>query len=129
MTKAEINKRIFELQLDDEIIKFVDERLSELETNSQEKIVGQNYTDSFQDYISQKIHYKVAENFDDSECPDLVYDDKTPYINLIKEIKKSSWYNELTLVSAIFFTIHNYLASDDIGLGRYLIYASHKSLM
>lgn len=88
MTKAEINKRIFELQLDDGIIKFVDERLSELETNSQEKIVGQNYTDSFQDYISQKIHYKVAENFDDSECPDLVYDDKTPYINLIKEIKK-----------------------------------------
>lgn len=114
MTKAEINKRIFELQLDDEIIKFVDERLSELETNSQEKIVGQNYTDSFQDYIPQKIHYKAAENFDDSECPDLVYDDKTPYINLIKEIKKSSWYNELTLFSAIFFTIHNYLASDDI---------------
>lgn len=52
MTKAEINKRIFELQTDGDIIKFVDERLSELETNSQEKIVGQNYTDSFQDYIS-----------------------------------------------------------------------------
>ena len=30
MTKAEINKRIFELQSDDEIIKFVDERMSEL---------------------------------------------------------------------------------------------------
>lgn len=66
MTKAEINKRIFELQSDEEIIKFVDERLSELETNNQEKIVGQNYTDSFQDYISQKIHYKAAEKFDDS---------------------------------------------------------------
>ncbi len=126
MTKAEINKRIFELRSDEEIIKFVDERLSELETNSQEKIVGQNYTDSFQDYISQKTHYKAAEKFDDSECPDLVYDDKTPYINLIKEIKKSAWYNELTLVSTIFFTIHNYLPSDDIGLGRYLTYASHK---
>lgn len=126
MTKAEINKRIFELQTDGDIIKFVDERLSELETNSQEKIVGQNYTDSFQDYISQKIHYKAAEKFDDSECPDLVYDDKTPYINLIKEIKKSAWYNELTLFSTIFFTIHNYLPSDDIGLGRYLTYASHK---
>ena len=126
MTKAEINKRIFELQSDDEIIKFVDERLSELETNSQEKIVGQNYTDSFQDYISQKTHYKAAEKFDDSECPDLVYDDKTPYINLIKEIKKSTWYNELTLVSTIFFTIHNYLPSNNIGLCRYLTYASHK---
>ena len=47
MTKTEINKRIFEWQTDGDIIKFVDERLSELETNSQEKIVGQNYTDSF----------------------------------------------------------------------------------
>lgn len=27
MTKAKINKRIFELQSDDEIIKFVDERM------------------------------------------------------------------------------------------------------
>lgn len=100
--------------------------MSELKTNSQEKIVGQNYTDSFQDYISQKTHYKAAEKFDDSECPDLVYDDKTPYINLIKEIKKSTWYNELTLVSTIFFTIHNYLPSNNIGLCRYLTYASHK---
>ena len=33
---------------------------------------------------------------------------------------------ELTLFSTIFFTIHNYLPSDDIGLGRYLTYASHK---
>ena len=45
---------------------------------------------------------------------------------MIKEIKKSAWYNELTLFSTIFFTIHNYLPSDDIGLGRYLTYASHK---
>ena len=58
MTKAEINKKIFELQTDEEIIKFVNERLAELETNSEEKTVGQNYTDSFQDYISQKTHYR-----------------------------------------------------------------------
>lgn len=105
MTKAEINKRIFELQTDGDIIKFVDERLSELETNSQEKIVGQNYTDSFQDYISQKIYYKAAEKFDDLECPDLVYDDKTPYINLIKEIKKSAWYNG---ANTVFYNILHY---------------------
>ena len=63
MTKAEINKKIFELQTDDEIINFIQERLNELETNSVEKTVGQNYTDSFPDYISQKMHYKAAERF------------------------------------------------------------------
>lgn len=126
MTKAEINKKIFELTTDEEIISFINERLNELETMSEEKIVGQNYTDSFQDYISQKTHYKSAEKFDDAECPDLVYDDITPYINLIKEIKKGSWYNELTLFNTIFWTVHQYLPSEDIGLGRYMTYASHK---
>ena len=78
MTKEEINKRIFELENDEEIINFVKERLDELEINSEEKTVGQNYTDSFQDYISQKIHYKAADKLGDKECPDLVYDDMTP---------------------------------------------------
>ena len=85
MTKTEINKKIYELQSDEEIINFVKERLNELETSSVEKTVGQNYTDSFQDYISQKTHYRAAEKFDRCECPDLVYDDITPYINLIKD--------------------------------------------
>ena len=126
MTKSEINKKIFELKSDEEIINFVEERLNELETSSVEKTVGQNYTDSFQDYISQKTHYKAAEKFDDSECPDLVYDDITPYINLIKEIKKGNWYNELTLFTTIFFTVYKYLPSEDVGLGIYMTYASHK---
>lgn len=62
MTKAEINKKIFELQNDEEIINFVKERLNELETNSAEKTVGQNYTDSFQDYISKKCIIKQLKN-------------------------------------------------------------------
>ena len=126
MTKEEINKKIFELQTDEDIIKFVNERLSELEASSEEKTVGQDYTDSFQDYISQKTHYKAVSKFADSECPDLVYDDITPYINLIKDIKRGAWYNELTLFTTIFFAIHSYLPSEDTGLGRYLTYASHK---
>lgn len=126
MTKEEINKKIFELQSDEDIVKFVDERLDELEANSEEKTVGQNYTDSFQDYISQKIHYKAAERFNDSECPDLVYDDKTPYINLIKEIKRNAWYSELTLFTTIFFTIHDYLPSAGDIFDRWFIYQSHK---
>ncbi len=125
MTKEEINKRIFELKSDEEIVNFVKERLNELENNSEEKTVGQNYTDSFQDYISQKIHYKAVDKFANDECPDLVYDDITPYVNLIKEIKKDSWYNTLTLFTTIFFVVHKYLPNNGIGLGRYFTYVSH----
>ena len=109
MTKDEINKRIFELKDEEEIRKFVKLRIAELEEIAEEKTVGQNYTDSFSDYISSKVHYKAAEKFNDAECPDLVYDDIEPYINLIKAIKESSWYNELSLFTTIFFEVYKYL--------------------
>lgn len=126
MTKDEINRKIFELKTDEEIMNFIKERLNELEANSTEKTVGQNYTDSFPDYISQKVHYKAAEKFNDEECPNLVYDDITPYFNLIKSIKQGSWYNELSLFTTVFFTVYDYLPSEDIGFGRYMTYSSHK---
>lgn len=126
MNKEEIQKKIYELKTDEEIIEFVNKRLSELENASVEKTVGQGYTNIFNDYISEKMHYKAAANIEDGECPDLVYDDITPYINLIKEIKKGPWYNELSLFSTIFFTIHDYLPSEDIGLVRAMTYMSHK---
>lgn len=62
MTKAEINKRIFELQSDDEIIKFVDERLSELETNSQEKLLGKIIPIVFKTIYHRKSIIKQLKN-------------------------------------------------------------------
>lgn len=127
MTKEEINKVIFKLNNDDEIRDFVKSRITELEANSKEKYLGQNYTDSFSDYISSKVHYKPAEKFNNAECPDLIYDDIEPYVNLIKKIKKNTWYHELTLFTSIAFEIYKYLPSeDDIGLDRHLTYESHK---
>ena len=67
LTKSEVEQIV-----DDEIKKFIDERILELEAKSEERTVGQNYTDSFQDYISSKTHYKAADNFKEKECPDLV---------------------------------------------------------
>lgn len=125
MTKEEIKKKIFALQTEEEIIEFVNERLNELEASSEEKTVGQNYTDSFQDYISKKVHYKATEKFENQDSPDLVYDDITPYINLIKEIRKNSWYSELTLFTTIFYTIYDYLPNKDFGFDRYFVYESH----
>lgn len=126
MTKEEINKTIFSLQTDEEIIDFVKKRIQELENKSIETTVGQNYTTSFKEYISEKTHYKAGAKFHDAECPDLVYDDITPYINLIKAIKKDNWYNELTLFSTIFYEVSEYLPNDDIGIGRAFTYLANK---
>ena len=127
MDKADIQKRIYELKTDDEIINFVKERISELENNSVESTVGQGYTDTFQEYISEKTHYKPGASFKDAECPDLIYDDITPYIDLIKEVRKGPWYSELSLFSSIFYTINGYLPNDDIGLVRAFTYSTHKN--
>ena len=126
MTKEEINNAIFSLQTDEDIIDFANKRIAELENSSVETTVGQNYTTTFKEYISEKTHYKAGEKLKDAECPDLVYDDITPYINLIKAIKQNSWYNELTLFSTVFFEVYNYLPSDDIGLGRAFTYLGNK---
>lgn len=123
MTKEEIKKRIFELQTDEEIIEFVNERLKELEDNSVERTVGQGYTDSFQDYISEKTHYKAVGGIKD--CPDLVYDDITPYVSLIKKIRDFGSYNELNLFTIIVTIIHSYLPLEDES-ERYFTYVSHK---
>lgn len=109
MTKEEINKKVFELNNDEEILNFINARISELESVSEEVTVGQNYCNSFRNYISKKTHFKAAYNFGEKECPDLVYDDIRPYFDLIKSIKESNWYNLQTLLTTIFFTIRNYL--------------------
>jgi hypothetical protein len=122
MNKDEINKRIYELRSEEEIDEFVNKRLLELEQNSTEKTVGQNYTDSFSDYISSKVHYKAGTDFGDSECPDLLYDDNTPYINLVKSLIANKYYNDFTLLTTIFYEVYNYLPSDLNRLKRGLIY-------
>ena len=126
MTKEEINKTIISLQTDEEIIDFVKKRIQELEEKSIETTVGQNYTTTFKEYISEKTHYKAGEKLHDAECPDLVYDDITPYVNLIKAIKHNNWYNILTLLSTVFFEVYDYLPSRDIGYERAFTYLRNK---
>lgn len=127
MTKDEISNIIFKLQNNEEIVDFINKRLASLELTSVEKTVGQNYTDSFRDYISSKTHYKTVENFSDTESPDLVYDDILPYYNLIMSLKEDGWYNILSLFTTIFFLIDEYLPNDDMmGLGRFFVYSANK---
>lgn len=51
MTKDEIQKNIYGLSTDEEIVEFVKFRLKELEDSSMETTVGQNYTDTFRENI------------------------------------------------------------------------------
>ena len=67
MTKEEINKTILSLQTDEEIIDFVKKRIQELEEKSIETTVGQNYTTTFKEYISEKTHYKTGKKLQDAE--------------------------------------------------------------
>ena len=50
----------------------------------------------FKDYISLNTHYKPGEKFNDSECPDLVFDDNLPYKNLVK-IAETTMMNVYTV--------------------------------
>ncbi len=47
MTKEEINKIIFSLKTDKDTVEFVNKRIAELENNSVETTVGQNYTTAY----------------------------------------------------------------------------------
>ncbi len=125
MNKEKIQETIYGLKTDEEIVEFVKNRLQELEENSVEVFAGQNYTDTFKEYISSKIHYKAGVRIGNDECPDLVFDDITPYVELIKKIKQDNWYSELTLFSTIFYVIYAYLPSDDL-LGRAFTYVANK---
>lgn len=112
-SKEEIRKKISECENDEDILAFVKARLDELEQNSEEVTVGQNYTESFDTFISSKVHYKAAERLPSGEeCPDLVYDDLEPYVALVKELKKFIGYNELSLMAhTVFWQITEYFPS------------------
>lgn len=122
MTKEQIKNKILSLKTDEEIESFIKERLNELENNSIESTVGQGYTSRFREYISSKTHYKVgADLSSEIECPDLVYDDLEPYINIIKSIQKAGGYNEFDIIHLIFVYIFNHLIDEDM-IERLVLY-------
>ncbi|HJJ16862.1 MAG TPA: hypothetical protein OIM63_02075 [Bacilli bacterium] len=126
MNKNDIFNIINNLNTEDEIIEFVRNRINELEDNSRECTIGQGYTDSYNGYISSKVHYKAVASTKKFSAPDLVYDDMEPYISIVKEIKNKS-YNELILFTTFFHYIYNYLKNDDLlGMERVATYMLSK---
>ena len=90
MTKDEAIKIISNCKNDEKLELFLQNRINELEGEAQERTVGQDYTTTFQEYISSKTHYKPVGGIKDHACPDLVYDDYEPYFELFKEIYRLS---------------------------------------
>lgn len=107
MNRIDLLNKIYSLKNDEEIEKFVKERLQELDETAEEKIIGQGYTDIYRGFIGQKTHFKAVGSTDKFKCPDLVFDYITPYINVIKEIKKMSEYDDLYLLSIIFYELND----------------------
>lgn len=125
MDKNQIRERIYSCDTEDDIKQLVEERIYELEQNSEEETIGQGYTDIFKDFISSKVHYKPAAKFGDIDCPDLLYDDINDYINLVEELRKNSYYNFTTLFSTIFFMMEKELKTGD-KMDRYFLYSKNK---
>lgn len=102
----DIFNQIMELETDNQIWSFIIDKTILLELYSEEKTVGQGYTDSFRDYISNKIHFKPSSRFENGECPDLIYDDNEPYFNLIKLIRQNNSCDIRTLLMLIRIVIY-----------------------
>lgn len=114
MDKEQIKEKIKNFKSDEEISSFIKERILFLETQSTEQIIGQFYTDTFNDFISSKIHYKSVASSNRLNFPNLVFDDITPYFELIKELSESKDYlNELFLFTPLMMNIFNYLSSKE----------------
>lgn len=115
MTKKEIKEKIFELKSDEEIEEFVKNRIAQLEMITKEKTAGQGYTTTFDDYISSKVKFKPVAPIKDKTCPNLVYDDILPYLELIKILAEEKTYlTELYLFSPIAVEIDKYFSNNKV---------------
>ena len=64
MNKEQIKELIKNFKTNEEILNFIKERILFLETQSPEQTIGQYYTDTFNDFISSKVHYKSVASSD-----------------------------------------------------------------
>ena len=111
------------LKTEEEIKEFIKERIEYLEANSKEAIVGQGYTDSFQDFISSKVHFKAVEKFGNMTAPDLVFDDDSPYEILIKMVQDNGTRNPIVWLNNIFYAINNYFKNNSANVfSRFEVY-------
>ena len=114
MSKEQIKELIKNFKTDEEILNFIKERILFLETQSTEQTIGQYYTDTFNDFISSKVHYKSVASSDKLKFLNLAFDDITPYFELLKELSESKEYlNELLLFAPLMMNIFNYLSSKE----------------
>lgn len=112
MTKQVIKQKLYECKNDDDIQRLIKERMEELRIDT-DITVGVGYTNSFDEFISDKVHYKTQfREGKDKVYPDLVYDDMDLYLSLIKNIKEGidyDFYNELTIFTKLFHGIYKNL--------------------
>ena len=124
MSKEQVHEAVIGIENREEASAFVRDRMRQLETTTAEKTVGQNYTDSFRDYIGGKIHYKAADRMMGMEMPDLVYDDEEPYVALVEKMSKNPNYDERNLFNEITFAVLDYFGAEADALRRMDCYSN-----
>lgn len=114
MTFEEIKKMISNLKNDEQIREFVNlriEELEELERLSIDTTAGVEYTDTFDDYIGSKVHFKIVPRIGEEkiDLPDLVYDDYEPYYEIIKRLSEKNFeYDEYSIYALIALVLQKY---------------------
>lgn len=119
MTFEEIKEVIRTLRTEEQIREFVNLRIEELEKTSVETTAGVEYTDTFDDFIGSKVHFKTIPRIGEEKLalPDLVYDDYEPYCEVIKRIiERNTEDNEYTIYTSIGIILEQYFcgAKDEL---------------
>lgn len=118
MTFEEIKEVIRNLKTDEQIRKFVNLRIEELEKTSVDTTAGVEYTDTFDGYIGSKVHFKNLPRIGETKLvlPELVYDDYEPYYEIIRLLSKGNGeYNEYTIIASIAIVLEKYFYGEKDG--------------
>ncbi|MDE6292596.1 MAG: hypothetical protein K2L98_02820, partial [Bacilli bacterium] len=111
MTFEELKEVIRTLKTEEQIKEFVNLRIEELEKTSVDTTAGVEYTDTFDDYIGSKVHFKTAPSIGKEKLvlPDVVYDDYEPYYEIIKKLIEGNFEDdEYSIYASIAMVLRNY---------------------
>lgn len=116
----EFYQNLLQTHGDDELRALVDKRLDELNSKYSEDItVGQEYTETYDGFLSDSTHYKAGAKMGNRDIADLVYDNKDIYYQFAKIIKdrprqlfdENGCMSDITVFDNVFWHILHELPS------------------
>lgn len=110
MLSKEMSQRIGELKSDEEINSFIVERIKTLESGAEAIAIEAEPGLIFDDFIGNKVKYSSLNGY--YSIPSIVYDDFTPYVNMIKLIRDSfPRYGFIGVLHGVFRGVYDYMGT------------------